>query len=71
MTRGFVYVREAEELLDEARVVVTDSVMNCMDKNITDWSKIKNTIKDDLSDYLWKKMKRNPVILPIIMEANV
>ena len=71
VTRGFVYVREAEELLDEARVVVTDSVMNCMDKNITDWSKIKNTIKDDLSDYLWKKMKRNPVILPIIMEANV
>ncbi len=71
VTRGFVYVREAEELLDEARAIVTDSVQTCMDKNITDWSKIKNIIKDDLSEYLWKKMKRNPVILPIIMEAQL
>lgn len=71
VTRGFVYVREAEELLDEAREVVSGSVENCMDKNITDWSKIKNIIKDDLSEYLWKKMKRNPVILPIIMEAHM
>ena len=71
VTRGFVYVREAEELLDEARAIVTDSVQTCMDKNITDWSKIKNIIKDDLSEYLWKKMKRNPVILPIIMEAQM
>ncbi len=71
VTRGFVYVREAEELLDEARAIVTDSVQTCMDKNITDWSKIKNIIKDDLSEYLWKKIKRNPVILPIIMEAQL
>ena len=71
VTRGFVYVREAEELLDEARAIVTDSVLRCFDKNITDWSKIKNIIKDDLSEYLWKKMKRNPVILPIIMEAQM
>ena len=71
VTRGFVYVREAEELLDEAREIVSDSVQTCMDKNITDWSKIKNIIKDDLSEYLWKKMKRNPVILPIIMEAQM
>ena len=71
VTRGFVYVREAEELLDEARAIVTDSVLRCLDKNITDWSKIKNIIKDDLSEYLWKKMKRNPVILPIIMEAQL
>ncbi len=71
VTRGFVYVREAEELLDEAKSVVWDSVAGCMDKNVTDWSKIKNTIKDDLGDYLWKKMKRNPVILPIIMEATL
>ena len=69
--RGVVYVREAEELLDEARAIVTDSVLRCLDKNITDWSKIKNIIKDDLSEYLWKKMKRNPVILPIIMEAQM
>ena len=71
VTRGFVYVREAEELLDEAREVVSGSVETCMDKNITDWSKIKNIINDDLSEYLWKKMKRNPVILPIIMEAHM
>ena len=71
VTRGFVYVREAEELLDEAREVVSGSVETCMDKNITDRSKIKNIIKDDLSEYLWKKMKRNPVILPIIMEAHM
>lgn len=71
VTRGFVYVREAEELLDEAKAVIWDSVQACMDKNVTDWSKIKNTIKDDLSEYLWKKMKRNPVILPIIMEAQL
>ena len=71
VTRGFVYVREAEELLDEAREVVSGSVETCKDKNITDWSKIKNIIKDDLSEYLWKKMKRNPVILPIIMEAHM
>ena len=71
VTRGFVYVREAEELLDEARAIVSDSVEKCLDKNITDWSKIKNIIKDDLSEYLWKKIKRNPVILPIIMEAQI
>ena len=71
VTRGFVYVREAEELLDEAKAVVEDSVQGCLDKHISDWSKIKNIIKDDLSEYLWKKMKRNPVILPIIMEAQM
>ncbi len=71
ITRGFVYVREAEELLEEANTVVWNSVQDCLDKRISDWSKIKNTIKDDLSEFLWKKMKRNPVILPIIMEAQV
>ena len=66
VTRGFVYVREAEELLDEAREVVSGSVETCMDKNITDWSKIKNIIKDDLSEYLWRKMKRNPVYFRLL-----
>ena len=60
VTRGFVYVREAEELLDEAREVVSGSVETCMDKNITDWSKIKNIIKDDLSEYLWKSTRLKP-----------
>ena len=57
--------------LGEAKAVVEDSVQGCLDKHISDWSKIKNIIKDDLSEYLWKKMKRNPVILPIIMEAQM
>lgn len=71
VTRGFVYVREAEDLLNEAREVVSDSVEHCATSKITDWSKIKTVVKDDLSDYFWKKMKRTPVILPIIMEAHM
>jgi len=71
VSRGFVYVRGAEELLDESRLVVNDSVQRCIDSRISDWGKIKNIIKDDLSEFLWKKMKRNPLILPIIMEADV
>ena len=70
VTRGFVYVRESENLLEEAREVVLDALDRCMEKNVSDWGKIKNTMKDSLSDYLWKKMKRNPMILPIIMEVD-
>lgn len=70
VTRGFVYVRESENLLDEAREVVLDALDRCMEKNVSDWGKIKNTMKDSLSEYLWKKMKRNPMILPIIMEVD-
>ena len=70
VTRGFVYVREAENLLTEAKEIVVEAVERCAEKKVTDWSTIKNTLKDDLSDYLWKKMKRTPVILPIIMEAQ-
>ncbi len=70
VSRGFVYVRESEDLLDESRHVVEESVQDCLDRHISDWSKIKNIIRDDLSDFLWKKMKRNPMILPIIMEVN-
>jgi ribonuclease J len=70
VSRGFVYVREAEELMDEARNVIEQAVVKCLDRNVTDWGKLKGVIKDTLSDYLWKKMKRNPVILPIIMEVD-
>ncbi len=70
VSRGFVYVRESENLLDEAREVVMDALDRCMEKNVSDWGKIKNTMKDSLSEYLWKKMKRNPMILPIIMEVD-
>ncbi|ABX42655.1 ribonuclease J [Lachnoclostridium phytofermentans] len=69
VSRGFVYVRESENLMEEARTVVNDALDKCLNKNMTDWGKIKNEIKDSLSDYLWKKMKRNPMILPIIMEV--
>lgn len=69
VSRGFVYVRESENLMEEARIVVNDALDRCLSRNMTDWGKIKNEIKDSLSDYLWKKMKRNPMILPIIMEV--
>lgn len=70
VTRGFVYVRESENLIDEAKQVVDDAVMECLEKNITDWGKLKMVVKDSLSDFLWKKMKRSPMILPIIMEVE-
>ncbi len=70
VSRGFVYVRESEDLLDEARQIVDDAVMDCLDRHLTDWGKIKNIIRDSLSDFLWKRMKRNPMILPIIMEVE-
>ena len=70
VSRGFVYVREAENLLEEARATVNDAVLDCIDRNVTDWGKIKMVVKETLSDYLWKKIKRNPMILPIIMEVE-
>jgi hypothetical protein len=69
VTRGFVYVRESEQLIEEATEVVRSAVDDCLDARQMDWSKMKNVIRDALSDFLWKRMKRNPVILPIIMEV--
>ena len=69
VSRGFVYVRESEDLLEEAHTIVYDAVQDCLDRHVSDWGKIKNIIKDSLSDFLWKRMKRNPMILPIIMEV--
>ena len=69
VSRGFVYVRESEGLMEEARHVVEDAITDCMDKHVSDWGKIKNVIKDSLSDFLWKRTKRSPMILPIIMEV--
>lgn len=70
VSRGFVYVRESEDLMEQARNIVIDAVEDCMERHVSDWGKIKNIIRDGLSDYLWKKMKRNPMILPIIMEVQ-
>mgnify|MGYP001046942663 CR=1 FL=1 len=69
VSRGFVYVRESDELMEEARQVVDDALQGLVDRGITDWGKIKTTTKDVLSDYVWKKTKRSPMILPIIMEV--
>lgn len=69
VSRGFVYVRESDELIEEARQIVDEAVQACLDRGITDWGKLKSTTKDVLSDFVWKKTKRRPMILPIIMEV--
>ena len=69
VSRGFVYVREADELLDEAQQIVADVLDDCINRNISDWGRMKNIMKDALNEYVWKKTKRRPMILPIIMEV--
>lgn len=69
VSRGFVYVREAENLMDECLEIVNIALDRLHDRGITDWGRIKSEIKDSLNDFLWKKTKRNPMILPIIMEV--
>ncbi len=70
VSRGFVYVREADELIEEARHTVDHAVQSLLDRGVTDWSKLKNVTRDALSDYVWKKTKRRPMILPIIMDVS-
>ncbi|MCR4653164.1 MAG: ribonuclease J [Eubacterium sp.] len=69
VSRGFVYVRESEDLMEEARLVVEDALDECLRRNISDWGKLKSSIKDSLGSFVWKRTQRNPMILPIIMEA--
>ena len=69
ISRGFVYVREAENLMDEAKAVVRRALDRCEDKHIVEWSQIKTIVKDDLREFVWQKTKRSPMILPIIMEV--
>ena len=69
ITRGFVYVKESEGLMDELRQVALDAVLSIDARSATDWSAIKSAIKGDLSNYLYKKTKRSPMILPVIMEV--
>lgn len=68
VTRGFIYVKESEELLNEAREVVRAELEKCLDRKITEWVVLKSSIKDVLSDFLYQKTKRRPIILPILME---
>ena len=69
VSRGFVYVRGSESLMEEAKHVLDEKMQQCMDRNITDWSKIKAEVKDALGDFVWKETKRRPMIMPIIMEV--
>ena len=70
VSRGFVYVRESDEIMDEARRVAEETIDKCINRHITDWGKIKSVTKDALSEYIWKKTKRRPMILPIIMDIS-
>lgn len=69
ISRGFVYVRESEGLMDGAKAIINNVFEQCESKNIKEWAYIKNTIKEELKDYLYIKTKRNPMILPILMEV--
>ena len=69
VSRGFVYVRESETLMDDVKKVINQEVKNFEEEGIRDWSTIKSTLKDDLRDYIFQRTKRNPMILPIIMEV--
>ena len=70
ISRGFVYVRESENLMDGVKELINVEVMNCVDNHITDWSTIKTAIKDSLREYIFQKTKRNPMILPIFMDVK-
>ena len=69
VSRGFVYVRNSESLMDEAQAVLNSTMEYCMERRITDWGKIKNMVKDALGDFVWRETKRRPMIMPIIMEV--
>lgn len=70
VSRGFVYVRESEILMDEARQVLCNALDDCLRNKHADWSRIKTVIRDTMNDFIWKKTKRKPMILPIIMDVN-
>jgi ribonuclease J len=70
VSRGFVYVRESEDLMEEAKQVLCDAIEHClMNNRYADWNRIKMVIRDTMNDFIWKKTKRRPMILPIIMDV--
>lgn len=69
VSRGFVYVRESDEMMEEARLIVLEAVEDCLDRGVKDWSKIRNSIRDALGGFVWKTTQRRPMILPIITEV--
>ncbi len=69
VSRGFVYVRESEELMDQVRAIARDALNECLENNITEWTELKAHVKDDLSKYLFSRTKRKPMILPVVMNV--
>ena len=69
VSRGFVYVRESEELMDEAKQLVKKTLQTCADRNIREWGNIKSNVRDELGNFIFQRTKRSPMILPIIMEV--
>ena len=70
VSRGFVYVRGAEPMMNEVKRIARKAIEDCIDNNIREWGSIKNRIKDNVGDYLYSKTKRNPMILPVIQEVE-
>ena len=71
VSRGFVYVRESESLMEGARSAVSESLQKCLSGRYVDWMRIKIAIRDTMNDYIWKKTKRKPMIIPIIMDVEI
>jgi len=68
VSRGFVYVRESEDMIGHAREIARQTIQRCIENNTREWGVFKQRVKDDISDYLWQVTKRNPMILPVIQE---
>jgi mRNA degradation ribonuclease J1/J2 len=69
VSRGFVYVRNSEELIDDVRSIVSNFIEKCLENNITQWAEIKNGIRREVDNFVYLKMKRKPMILPVIVEV--
>ena len=69
VTRGFIYVKESDAVMDEMREIVQLAVERLTDRGVRDFNKIRNTVRDELSSYIWKSMNRRPMILPVILEV--
>ncbi len=69
VSRGFVYVRNSESLMEDAKAVLEETLNDCMDRHVRDYNKIKTEVKEALTDFVWKETKRKPMIMPIIMEV--
>ena len=69
ISRGFVYVRESEDLMGTAKVIVTQALEDCIDRGLTDWSSMKSAVRDSLREFVYEQTKRSPIILPIFLEV--